>query len=185
MNDLNKENPIAESYKKILVLGLDNSGKTSIVLNLVGRINLLNYISINPTVGADIVSHKLNNSNYNIWDLGGQASFREEYLENIDEYLRGAHKIVYVIDIQDKERYDVSLEYLKNFVDYIQENQISLDFTVFLHKKDPDLKEIHPEITTEVIDHLIEQVKKVLPENFYYEIFTSSIYTVFDKTIVD
>ena len=39
---------------KILIMGLDNSGKTSILISLSKDSNILSYCSIKPTIGCDI-----------------------------------------------------------------------------------------------------------------------------------
>ena len=168
---------------KILVMGLDNSGKTTIVLNLIGKTNLLDYISIKPTLGADIVQHEINDSSYSIWDLGGQEVYREEYLENFKEYIKEASKIVYVIDIQDNQRYDLALDYFKNIMVKVDNLGDIIEITVFLHKNDPHLENSRPDINEQTIEHLINEIKKLIPDKIYYEIFTSTIYTVFDKSL--
>ena len=168
---------------KILVMGLDNSGKTSIVLNLIGKTNLLDYISLKPTLGADIIQHEINDSRYSIWDLGGQKVYREEYLDNFEEYLKETYKIVYVIDIQDKERYDLTLDYFKSIIERIERFGGNLDMTIFLHKHDPDLEDLKPDIDEKTIEQLIYRIKQIIPDDVYFEIFTSTIYTVFDKSL--
>lgn len=169
---------------KILVMGLDNSGKTSIVLNLIGRTNLLNYVSLQPTLGADIIQHKIYDSNYSIWDLGGQKAYRDEYLENFQEFLNEANKLVYVIDIQDNERYDLALDYFERIIKKIEKVTEKLEITVFLHKSDPNLREIRPDINSQTINQLTDKIKKLIPDNIYFEIFKSTIYTVFDKILM-
>lgn len=169
---------------KTVVMGLDNSGKTSIVLNLIGKTNLLDYISLKPTLGPDIIQHKINGSNYSIWDLGGQKAYREEYLDNFQEILNEANKLVYVIDIQDNERYDLSLDYFQNIIKKIEENAENLDIMVFLHKNDPNLKENRPDINEQAINQLINKIKNLIPNNIYFEIFVSTIYTIFDKKLM-
>ena len=49
-----EDNTTHLEQEKILVLGLDNSGKTSIVLALKGNENLLSYYSLKPTKGIQI-----------------------------------------------------------------------------------------------------------------------------------
>lgn len=168
---------------KILVLGLDNSGKTSIVLNLIGKTNLLDYISLKPTLGADIVQHEINDSIYSIWDLGGQEAYREEYLDNFEDYIKEARKIVYVIDIQDNQRYELALDYFKNIMEKVENLDETIEITIFLHKNDPHLEGSRPDINEQTTDHLINEIKKLIPDKIYYEIFTSTIYTVFDKSL--
>jgi len=180
-----KENKIdVNNKKKILVLGLDNSGKTTIVLNLIGKKNLLNFLSLTPTIGADIKDYEVEGSNYSIWDMGGQHAYRKEYLEKFKNLSDGLKKVIYVIDMQDKERYNLSVEYFRDLVSNIKEYNLNVDFTIFLHKMDSNLDKLHPDITNDVIYKLAQEIKSLIPKNSYYEIFKSTIYTVFDKSIM-
>lgn len=181
-NLINKNS--SDNYKKLLIVGLDNSGKSSIVLSIIGNVNLINYLSLNPTQGPHITNFETIDSKFNIWDLGGQESYREDYLDKFEEYVKGCSKILYVIDIQDIQRYDQALLYLKAILNKIQQMNKNLDISIFLHKYDPNLKEIHPEITEESLDILIEKIKELIPENIFFEIYKSTIYTIFDKFLV-
>ncbi|MFW9972712.1 MAG: ADP-ribosylation factor-like protein [Candidatus Odinarchaeota archaeon] len=183
MSNLENNNN-SENYNKIIIAGLDNSGKSSIVLSIVGRMNLINYLSLSPTLGPNITNFKSMDSKFNIWDLGGQESYREEYLENFESYITNCSKIIYVIDIQDTKRYELALKYLKSIIDNIQQIKLDLDIVVFLHKNDPDLREIHPEITEEIIQNLIQKLKNLIPSDYYVEIYKTTIYTIFDKTLI-
>ncbi|MHA1130339.1 MAG: ADP-ribosylation factor-like protein [Candidatus Helarchaeota archaeon] len=56
---------------KIVIMGLDNSGKTSIVLSLSKDTNLLSYFSLKPTQGINISTLEENGLRFVIWDFGG------------------------------------------------------------------------------------------------------------------
>ncbi|TFG26457.1 MAG: hypothetical protein EU532_09710 [Promethearchaeota archaeon] len=170
---------------KVVFAGLDNSGKTSIVLNLIGEVDLFNFTSLNPTKGSDISNITDDRTNYIIWDLGGQKQYREEYLLKFMEYFKGAKKLIYVIDIQNIDNYDVALEYLRNIIEQLKKNKKELDIDIFLHKFDPHLSKIRPHVTEEKITNLIDEIKQLfINEDYVYEIFKTSIYTTFDKRII-
>ena len=173
-----------DSYKKLLIVGLENSGKSSIVLSIIGKSNLFDYMSLNPTQGLKVINFKSYESQFNIWDLGGQESYRDEYLNKFEEYISGCSKILYIIDIQDVPRYDQALLYLEKILNKIQQLHLNIDVSIFLHKYDPNLHELHPEITEESLDALINKVKKLIPKEFFFEIYKSTIYTIFDKFLV-
>ncbi len=82
--------------KKILVLGLDNSGKTSIVKSLKGVKNIHSFCSINPTIGVNLENFELLESSFNIWDFGGQLLYRAEFLKEFEKYIKEVEKIIYV-----------------------------------------------------------------------------------------
>ena len=105
---------------KILILGLNNSGKTSLILNLQDKINLSHYTSLIPTKGMKIREVNIEGTKYIIWDIGGQKSYREEFLKKMDVSFFGTNKMIYVIDIKDNQRYD--LLFLRVIVAYLTIN---------------------------------------------------------------
>ena len=86
----------SEKEARILVLGLDNSGKTSILKRLSDE----EIDSIQPTQGFNVKSLKQNGVALNVWDIGGQKSIRP-YWRN---YFEATDAIVYVIDSTDEQR---------------------------------------------------------------------------------
>lgn len=170
--------------KKILLIGLDNSGKTSIVLSLRGTKNITEFHNVKPSKVEHIDSIKVLDSEFSIWDLGGQESYRSEYLKNFNKYIIGCSKLIYVFDIQDTDRYDLGLEYFKKIIDLLKGKNIEI--SIFLHKFDPDLTVSRSDITKEIVDGLKERVKDIIDKtNFFYQIFNTSIYALFEKKITD
>jgi len=171
------------SLRKIMLLGLDNAGKSSIVLTLKGNKSLLSYSSLSPTKNHKITNMKISNTQINIWDFGGQEVYRNDHLERIDEYIEGANKLIYVIDVQDYKRYDKSLEYFEKVLELIEEHQDNIDFSIFLHKYDPNIETQNPHIH-EKIEELIKKIKSILPPEINIRIFKTTIHTTFEKTPV-
>ena len=61
-----------EKEARILVLGLDNAGKTTILYRLqVGEV-----VSTIPTIGFNVETVQYKNIKFQVWDLGGQTSIR-------------------------------------------------------------------------------------------------------------
>ncbi|CAI7806681.1 unnamed protein product [Closterium sp. NIES-54] len=61
-----------EREARILVLGLDNAGKTTILYRLqVGEV-----VSTIPTIGFNVETVQYKNIKFQVWDLGGQTSIR-------------------------------------------------------------------------------------------------------------
>ncbi|KAI9017829.1 ADP-ribosylation factor family-domain-containing protein [Gaertneriomyces semiglobifer] len=79
---------------RILMLGLDNAGKTTVLK----RINGEDISSISPTLGFNIKTLEHNNYKLNIWDVGGQKSIRS-YWRNYFEQTDG---LVWVVDSADR-----------------------------------------------------------------------------------
>lgn len=171
-------NDSGENQVKILLVGLDNSGKTSISTSLQGIQNISDFSSLRPTRGAAWEDFEALDNNYLIVDLGGQKAFRDGYLNNFTEYLTGTSKIIYVIDVQDTTRYNESLEYMTRVINQI-DKQSDVDFSIFLHKYDSDI-----EFDENDIDELIRKIKRVVPHNFIYSLHKTSIYAIFEKTTI-
>ncbi|KAJ3055325.1 ADP-ribosylation factor-like protein 2 [Rhizophlyctis rosea] len=83
-----------EKEMRLLMLGLDNAGKTTILK----RINGEDISSISPTLGFNIKTLDHNGFKLNIWDVGGQKSIRS-YWRNYFEQTDG---LVWVVDSADR-----------------------------------------------------------------------------------
>ncbi|MHA2282257.1 MAG: ADP-ribosylation factor-like protein [Promethearchaeota archaeon] len=167
-----------ENQVKILLVGLDNSGKTSIFNCLKGIKNISAFNSLRPTRGAIWNDFEAMNTSYLIVDLGGQNAYRSEYFTDFSKYLAGTSKIIYVIDIQDTNRYDEALEYMNRVINLI-DNKRDVDFSIFLHKYDSDFT-----FDNAVINKLIKKIRQVIRPNFVYSLHKTSIYAIFEKSTI-
>ncbi|KAI7756744.1 hypothetical protein M8C21_009975 [Ambrosia artemisiifolia] len=61
---------LAKPYIKILMLGLDDSGKTAILYKL----KLGDFVATVPTIGFNVEALEYKNIRFTVWDLGGQDS---------------------------------------------------------------------------------------------------------------
>ncbi|MHA1301319.1 MAG: ADP-ribosylation factor-like protein [Candidatus Helarchaeota archaeon] len=174
----------SENLKKIIIMGLENSGKTSIVLSLTKNTNLLSYCSLKPTIDIDRINYEYLGTKFSIWDFGGQKKYRDQYLKQLDSHLIGIDKVIYVIDVQDKEKYELALSYLAKIVEKLKNVKEQFETLIFLHKFDPNL-ELLPEYSDKNIDiQLIDKIEKILPSEIDYKIFKTTIYTVFQRSLV-
>lgn len=85
-----------EREMRILILGLDNAGKTTIVKHLKGE----DVHTVSPTLGFDIDTMEFDEYRLNIWDVGGQQTIRA-YWRNYFEQTDG---IIWVVDSADTMR---------------------------------------------------------------------------------
>lgn len=168
--------------QKVLVCGLDAAGKTSLLSKFGGRLGISEMISTHPTKGVVRMKFGSTNLNLFIWDLGGQEEYRERYLSNPEQYFIQLDLLLFVIDVQDPERFDESLEYFDKILDSIiilEENPYIL---VFLHKVDPELKN-DPKIllNIELLKDNITELLKTKTFNFDIEIYLTSIYSLISR----
>lgn len=114
--------------RKILLLGLESSGKTSILHILQKLTKKPPYTPLTyPTKGFNTDSIYFNNLNLVIWDLSGDEGMREYW----GCYFTDVKAVVYCIDNSDNVSFEKSLDVLKKLTQVLD-----CAFLVFLTKKD-------------------------------------------------
>ena len=88
----------SERHAKILMLGLDGAGKTTVLYKL----KLNETVSTIPTIGFNVESvQPVKNVTFTVWDVGGQDKIRPLWRH----YFVGCEGLVYVVDSVDHERF--------------------------------------------------------------------------------
>merc|ERR1712167_289667 len=89
---------------RILMVGLDAAGKTTILYNL----KLGEVVTTIPTIGfnTEVVEYK--NITFTVWDIGGQ----DKILRLWRYYYQGTNAIIYVVDSNDRDRIEDAREEL-------------------------------------------------------------------------
>ena len=90
---------------KILILGIQNAGKTTILY----RLSIGQLVKTTPTIGSNVEEISYNNIKFQAWDLGGQESMRSVW----DLYYLNTDGIIYVIDSNDLETIEESKSQFK------------------------------------------------------------------------
>lgn len=115
-----------EKEHRILLLGLDNAGKTSILKKLADE----EITHIMPTQGFNIKSIQKDGFKLNVWDIGGQKTIRpywQNYFDNTDA-------LVYVIDSADSNRVEETGVELNDLID--DEKLDTIPVLVLANKQD-------------------------------------------------
>jgi small GTP-binding protein len=86
----------AEAQGRILMLGLDGAGKTTILYAL----KLNEKVETVPTVGFNIEEVTAAGVTVTIWDCGGQEKLRSTWRY----YYKGTQAVIFVVDASDRER---------------------------------------------------------------------------------
>ena len=169
----NKMSKLKE-IKKILFCGLENSGKTSILLLLDKKFSLLS--TVKPTIKAKRTNHTNSVLGISIirWDLGGQKSYRKIYLGNKSKYFTDMQSIFYVIDIQSPENFKESLTFLKDIVTITSESHPNnFQLLILLHKYDPDIR--NNDTIIKNLAYLEKNIASII-ENLEFSVYRTSIY---------
>ncbi|KAK4393680.1 ADP-ribosylation factor-like protein 2 [Sesamum angolense] len=115
-----------EKEMRILMVGLDNSGKTTIVMKINGEDTSI----ISPTLGFNIKTISYQKYTLNIWDVGGQKTIRS-YWRNYFEQTDG---LVWVVDSSDLRRLNDCKYELDNL---LKEERLSgASLLIFANKQD-------------------------------------------------
>ena len=115
MSTPDKSNEDYEFIFKVLLLGNSNVGKSSLFLRFIDDIWNDTFV---PTIGVDFKIKTFNIDNkkikMQIWDTAGQERFKNI----IASYYRGAHGILLIFDVTDKD----SFKNLSNWLIEIEKN---------------------------------------------------------------
>lgn len=121
---------------RILLLGLDNAGKTTILKQLSSE----DITQVTPTQGFNIKSVNTAGFKLNVWDIGGQRRLRpywSNYFDNTDV-------LIYVVDCADIKRLQESAE---EFEELLSEDRlIKVPCLVYANKQDLETAEPASEI---------------------------------------
>lgn len=82
---------------KLVVVGLNNAGKTSILYAL----QLKRFVETQPTIGGNVEEVQYKNLNFLMWDLGGQQQLREAW----SMYYAKTDAVILVVDSTEPERF--------------------------------------------------------------------------------
>jgi len=176
---VDEDDSFEKAAQKVIVVGLDNAGKTAILTRFGGRLGINDLANLKPTKGVDRRYVKTEDSDLDlyIWDLGGQAQYRSKYLKNPEQYFLQVDLLIYVIDVQDSIRFIESFEYFEQILKIlalIEEEPFTL---IYIHKCDPDLK--HDPETLLKIELLKENLNQLLTQyGFDYEAYLTSIFSL-------
>ncbi|EDO48359.1 predicted protein [Nematostella vectensis] len=112
---------------RILMVGLDAAGKTTILYKL----KLGEIVTTIPTIGFNVESVEYKNISFTVWDVGGQDKIRPLWRH----YFQNTQGLIYVVDSNDRERVNESKEELNKM---LQEDELK-DAVVLVMANKQDL----------------------------------------------
>ncbi|KAI7802188.1 ADP-ribosylation factor 5 [Triplophysa rosa] len=111
---------------RILMVGLDAAGKTTILYKL----KLGEIVTTIPTIGFNVETVEYKNICFTVWDVGGQDKIRPLWRH----YFQNTQGLIFVVDSNDRERVAESAEELSKM---LQEDELrDAVLLVFSNKQD-------------------------------------------------
>ncbi len=127
----------------IIILGLENAGKTTLARTIVGK----EFIETQTTIGMNIEIVDFKGYRFQIIDIGGQETFRETLWPHYTTLAKG---VIFVFDMFDKQKANESKKWFNYITTWISEKAT----LIFLANK-IDLKESNDQFLS--IEEIIKQ----------------------------
>lgn len=115
-----------EKEVRVLILGLDNAGKTTILRKFCGD----PIDAVEPTLGFNIKTLEHKGYQLNVWDVGGQKTIRA-YWRNYFERTDG---LIWVVDSADRARLEMCRDELGALLE--QEKLAGASLLILANKQD-------------------------------------------------
>jgi len=111
---------------RILMVGLDAAGKTTILYKL----KLGEIVTTIPTIGFNVETVEFKNIQFTVWDVGGQDKIRPLWRH----YFQNTQGIIFVVDSNDRDRIVEAKEELQRMLNEDELREAVL--LVFANKQD-------------------------------------------------
>ena len=138
---------------KIIILGIQNAGKTTILY----RLSIGQLVKTTPTIGSNVEEISYNNVKLQAWDLGGQESTRSIW----DVYFVNTDAIIYVVDSHDETYDDSKTQFYKLLKNDALKNAVIL---IYANKQDlPGAKNVGDIIRIYELDTIKNHIWHIQP----------------------
>ncbi len=160
------------------MFGLGNCGKSTILKAIRGDNPLPEPA---PTRNSTVV--EIPEQQTIIFELGGAAGYPKMHLKHLDLYLPDTEEIIFVVDVQQPERYTEAVSYFAGIIDGLKTSEIKPKILIYLHKYDLNMpKNIDlAKLEEEMNETVIKPIRAVVPKDFALEFFKTSIRWTFEK----
>ncbi|KEZ44483.1 hypothetical protein SAPIO_CDS3496 [Scedosporium apiospermum] len=132
---------------RILMVGLDAAGKTTILYKL----KLGEIVTTIPTIGFNVETVEYRNISFTVWDVGGQDKIRPLWRH----YFQNTQGIIFVVDSNDRDRITEAREELQRMLNEDELRDAIL--LVFANKQDLPNAMAAAEITDKLGLHSLRQ----------------------------
>jgi len=132
---------------RILMVGLDAAGKTTILYKL----KLGEIVTTIPTIGFNVETVEYKNISFTVWDVGGQDKIRPLWRH----YFQNTQGLIFVVDSNDRERVGEAREELMRML--AEDELRDAVLLVFANKQDLPNAMNAAEITDKLGLHSLRQ----------------------------
>nr|QXF29032.1 Arf1a [Gefionella okellyi] len=132
---------------RILMVGLDAAGKTTILYKL----KLGEIVTTIPTIGFNVETVEYKNISFTVWDVGGQDKIRRLWRH----YYQNTQGIIFVVDSNDRDRIEEAREELHRMLGEDELRDAVL--LVFANKQDLPQAMPVPEVTQKLALNSLRQ----------------------------
>jgi len=155
---------------KISLVGLNNSGKTSLCSVAFGERSAEDTKNLNSTIFYEIRRYPFLGLQVGIFDFGGQKDQIKEYIER-PELFSGTDILIPVVDLHDPGNFENVKKYFEKILDIFDQNSIKPKIFLLFHKYDAN------DYQKELININIKKAKEIFLDLFmeydFNFIFTS------------
>ncbi|WP_395241622.1 ADP-ribosylation factor-like protein, partial [Salmonella sp. s51933] len=137
------KNLFGKKEMRILMVGLDAAGKTTILYKL----KLGEIVTTIPTIGFNVETVEYKNISFTVWDVGGQDKIRPLWRH----YFQNTQGLIFVVDSNDRERAGEAREELMRMLGEDELRDAAL--LVFANKQDLPNAMNAAEITDKIALH--------------------------------
>merc|ERR1711892_444194 len=111
---------------RILMVGLDAAGKTTILYKL----KMGEVVTTIPTIGFNVEEVQYKNINFTVWDVGGQDKIRKLWRC----YYQNTQGLIFVVDSNDRDRIEDAREEIAKVVS--EDEMRDAILLIFANKQD-------------------------------------------------
>ncbi len=112
--------------RRMLMVGLDAAGKTTILYKL----KLGEVVTTIPTIGFNVETVEYKNIKFTVWDVGGQDKIRPLWRH----YYQNTEGVIFVVDSNDLDRIDAARKELEQML--AEDSLKDACLLVFANKQD-------------------------------------------------
>jgi len=117
---------VSKKEMRILMVGLDAAGKTTILYKLkIGEV-----ITTIPTIGFNVETVEYRNISFTVWDVGGQDRIRPLWRH----YYQNTGGLIFVVDSNDRDRVEDAREELTKMLN--EDDMQAAVVLVYANKQD-------------------------------------------------